>query len=122
MSRRILVADDDPLFCKLLQFTLEQMGIDWEIVTVGTGNEAIAKLQADPHDLLVLDLKMPDGDGFSVLQMRREAGHEYPVVVVTHLHPDEHKERCHGLGAKTLVSKARLRMADMVSVIEEALA
>lgn len=115
MSRRVLVADDDPLFCKLLQFTLEQMGLDWDIVTAGTGKETLEQLGVGAFDLLVLDLKMPDGDGYSVLQAR-SAG--CPVVVVTHLSDDDHEHRCAELGAAGFLRKSRLRMADVIGAMQ----
>lgn len=117
MARRILVADDDSLFCKLLQYTLEQMELDWDVRTTATGREVLAAIGESQPDLLLLDLKMPDGDGFSVLEQRRAQGHTYPVVVVSHLPTEENETRCTELGARRFVPKMRMRMADIIDVI-----
>lgn len=121
MSRRILVADDDSLFCKLLQYTVEQTGFDWEIVAASSGREALMAMEKQEPDLLLLDLRMADGDGYSVLEDRRSKGKNYPVVVVTHLASDEHEQRCLELGARSLVKKVHMRIGDMVEVIEREL-
>jgi CheY-like chemotaxis protein len=81
--KRLLVVEDDPA---------EQMGItellgydDIEIVTVGTGAEALAVLRQQPCDCVVLDLRLPDMSGFDVLQQigADPVLADVPVVVFT---------------------------------------
>lgn len=122
MSRRLLIADDDALFCKLLQYSLEQAGLNWEIDTAGSGKEAVEAIHQNRPDVMVLDLKMPDGDGYSVLEAHRSAGHAFPVLVATHLPASEHEDRCKTLGAAALVRKAQIRMTQFVAMIEQTVA
>ncbi len=81
--KRLLVVEDDKL---------EQMSItellghdDIEIVTAGTGSEALSTLREDPCDCVVLDLRLPDMSGFEVLEeLRADAAlSDVPVVVFT---------------------------------------
>jgi CheY-like chemotaxis protein len=81
--KRLLVVEDNPA---------EQMSItellghdDIEIVTSGTGKDALATLRKDPCDCVVLDLRLPDMTGFEVLEHIREDASlsDVPVVVFT---------------------------------------
>lgn len=82
---RILLADDDATFCQVISRLLG--GHDHEIVRVATGRECLAYLREhdDDVDLLLLDLRMPELDGYEVLsRLRTEAGAlDLPVLVVT---------------------------------------
>ncbi|HTE05299.1 MAG TPA: response regulator, partial [Planctomycetota bacterium] len=88
--RRLLIVEDN---------AAEQLGItellvhdDIDIVTVGTGREALALLKADRYDCMVLDLRLPDMSGFEVLErIRDETDGDMPVVVFTgkELTPEE---------------------------------
>ena len=97
MRGRILVVDDQPanrtLLCDLL-------GIDQhEAVAVASGDAALAALELQPFDLVLLDVLMPGKDGFTVLREIRanlRLAH-LPVVLCTSLDPDQ--ERVHGLEA-----------------------
>lgn len=121
MSRRVLVADDDQLFCKLLQYTLEQAGVDWMVDTVSTGRQAVEAIDQTAPDLLILDLKMPDGDGFVVLEERRSRQQDFPVIVVSHLLDDDRRQRCEDLGALQCMHKMQLRMPDLLVMMQRTL-
>jgi len=83
----ILVVDDEPDIRLLLQINLERDGYD--IVTAGNGAEALAAVQAAPPDLILLDVMMPDIDGWGVLeQLKSKLGKplsEIPVIMLTAL-------------------------------------
>jgi CheY-like chemotaxis protein len=84
-SARILLADDDPTFCQVLERLLSGRG--HEIVRVASGRECLRYLRehGDEVNLLLLDLRMPEVDGYEVLgRLRTEAGaQDLPVLVVT---------------------------------------
>ncbi|PRY46313.1 two-component system OmpR family response regulator [Umezawaea tangerina] len=80
-SVRLLVVDDEPHIADLVATVARYEG--WNAVTAGSG-EAALKEAADFHpDIVVLDLMLPDLDGFSVLDRLREAGTMVPVVFLT---------------------------------------
>ena len=80
--RRILAADDDPVIREFLKLYLAMNGV--EIDTVDDGEKAIPRL-GDGYDLLVLDLDMPDKNGFDVLRALAALSlpRPLPVVVLT---------------------------------------
>jgi len=59
---KILVVDDNPLNCKLTRLQLIKLGV--EVVEVNSGYEALEALNTQPFDLVLLDLQMPEIDGF----------------------------------------------------------
>jgi two-component system, OmpR family, response regulator len=80
-SVRLLVVDDEPHIADLVATVARYEG--WQAVTAGTG-EAAVKEAIDFHpDIVVLDLMLPDIDGFSVLDRLRESGTMVPVVFLT---------------------------------------
>jgi two-component system response regulator MprA len=77
----ILVADDDQKLLKMVRRTLIYEG--FQVVTAENGREALAKLELEPPDLLVLDWMMPELDGLELLHRLRRAGDEVPVLMLT---------------------------------------
>lgn len=70
--RRILVVDDDPEFLQLITRMLYACDSALEVVTVSSGEEALAELRSTPPDLMLLDIVMPGIDGWQVLEAVRE--------------------------------------------------
>ena len=80
MGKRILLVDDEPLMLKGLKFTLEQEGYETDLAM--DGEEALAKFQAQPFDLVLLDVMLPKLDGLSVCQRIREQSN-VPIIMLT---------------------------------------
>ncbi len=83
MAKKIFIVDDDKTLTKLLQTYLQEHGYD--IVVSNDGEEALAKLEHERPDLLVLDVVMPKMNGYTFLfEMRKfEFGVTIPVIVLT---------------------------------------
>jgi CheY-like chemotaxis protein len=79
----ILVVDDSPVMQRLLTLMLERN--EHEVIAAGSGREAVSYLESERVDLVITDVKMPDGDGLTLLQqLRADNRHkELPVVVLT---------------------------------------
>jgi DNA-binding response OmpR family regulator len=81
----ILVVDDEPDIRHLVQLNLELDG--HRVLTAGNGNEALAAIQAEVPDVMLLDLQMPELDGWAVLQAIKDAGdvdiNRIPVLMLT---------------------------------------
>src|ERR1700727_2245895 len=81
LEARLLVVEDEPTILELLSGSLRFAGFD--VVTAATGAEAIrAAVRARP-DLVLLDVMMPDGDGFDVVRQIRSGGPRVPVIFLT---------------------------------------
>jgi len=80
-SPHLLIADDDPEILTMLEDIFSGHG--YRISTARWGNDAYQKLQAGGLDLLLTDLKMPDLDGFALLERMRREQPDLPVLVIT---------------------------------------
>jgi two-component system OmpR family response regulator len=80
-AARILVVDDEPSITELLSTALRYMGYD--VSTARTGSAALAAAGANPPDLIVLDVMLPDIDGFEVCRRLRADGDFVPVIFLT---------------------------------------
>ena len=76
----ILVVDDEPAIVQVTGERLEREG--FQVHAAGDGEAALAALQ-DPPDLVLLDLMLPDLDGFELLRRLRQGGYDLPVVILT---------------------------------------
>ncbi|UCH53073.1 MAG: response regulator, partial [Pseudomonadota bacterium] len=101
----ILVADDNSLNRDLLERRLLAQGHDVE--TVANGLQALARLKRGGVSLLLLDIMMPELDGFEVLRHIKadEALQNIPVIVITALDELESAARCIELGAEDYLAK-----------------
>src|SRR6478752_3068579 len=77
----VLLVEDDPSMRAALQRTLGRRGFSVEVC--GDGREALARWQAAPPDVLVLDLSLPGLDGLEVLRLGRQGGLATPVLLLT---------------------------------------
>ncbi|OIJ65067.1 response regulator transcription factor [Streptomyces mangrovisoli] len=78
---RLLVVDDDPPIAELVATVARYEG--WEAAIAHSGTEALERAAAFRPDIVVLDLMLPDVDGFGVLDRLRDAGSMVPVVFLT---------------------------------------
>ncbi len=68
-GKKILIADDSPTIVEITKAMLKEEG--YEIVTASNGAEALQKIGEEKPDLVLLDVMMPDMDGYSALQALR---------------------------------------------------
>lgn len=78
---RVLIIDDEPDLCELLEMTLSRMGLDCE--SCGSVADARARIDASGHNLCLSDLRLPDGDGIDVVEYIQQRRPELPVAVIT---------------------------------------
>ncbi len=81
MADRVLIADDDPAICRLLEKVMHSN--DLETVSAGSGAEALAYLEKETFDVILLDINLGDMEGFEVLRRLRERGVRTPVMIVS---------------------------------------
>ncbi|MEE6281445.1 response regulator transcription factor [Georgenia sp. MJ170] len=80
-AARLLVVDDEPNIRELLTTSLRFAGFD--VIAAADGNEAIRQAREGAPDLIVLDVMLPDMDGFTVTRRLRDAGQHTPVLFLT---------------------------------------
>ena len=100
---RLLVVDDEPNILELLSVSLRFSG--FEVHTASNGQQALTQARALKPDLLVLDVMMPELDGFEVVRRLRGEGSRAPVLFLTAKDGTEDKVRGLTLGGDDYVTK-----------------
>jgi two-component system, sensor histidine kinase and response regulator len=116
---RILVAEDNEFNAQLLEQLLGRRGHGVRLAT--NGREALARVEEGAFDLLLLDVHMPELDGFQVIRAIRErertAGGHLPVIALTARSRQEDRERCLAAGMDDFLAKP-IQAADLGAAIE----
>jgi DNA-binding response OmpR family regulator len=81
MAPRILVIDDDPLVRLTIQNALESQG--YEVVPAIHGEDGLQKFQAEPFDLVILDILMPEKEGLETVRELRELDAQTAIIAIT---------------------------------------
>lgn len=102
-QKRILLVDDEQELLHMVVSILEAEGFV-HVTTAKTVGEALALADDFRPELAVLDVMLPDGDGFSLMEQLRRKG-EYPILFLTACGEDEDKLKGFGLGADDYVVK-----------------
>ena len=82
-KKRIILVDDEPDFCSIVQGQLEKEGFEVELAYNGV--EGLEKIRANPPDAIILDVMMPEKDGYEVCKELKgdEKLADIPVVLLT---------------------------------------
>lgn len=101
---RLLIVEDDPEMGMGLEKFFSLKG--YEVARVTDGKKALRKMRHLPsYDVVLLDVMLPEKDGFEVLREARDAGVDSPVIMLTVKAKDEDKLRGFELGADDYVTK-----------------
>ncbi len=104
-KRKILIVDDDPDLQRLMTLVLEMAG--YEVVTANNGAEALTKVRSERPDLILLDIMMPEMDGFETCRRLRKLpeGAQIPVLMLSAA--DQVTDKVKGLrvGANDYITK-----------------
>lgn len=132
-KREILIVDDSPMSLRLLMHILTMHGYDVRCVT--SGQEALAAARSSPPDLILLDVMMPEMNGFEMAERLRvdKRMRDIPVIFVSALDDEESKIKAFDVGGVDYVSKplhmneviarvgAHLRLRDTRQLLERQL-
>ena len=101
-NQKILVVDDEERMARFIRLNLEHDG--FQVIEAYRGQEAMDKLRTTLPDLILLDIMMPDIDGFEVLKMIREVS-SVPVIMLTAKGEEDDKVKGLELGADDYITK-----------------
>ena len=120
MAKRVLVVDDEPNIVMSLRFLMEREGFQVEVAA--TGQAAVAALDRQPADLVLLDVMMPELDGFEVCQRIRAqpAWRDTKIVMLTAKGRDVERDKGMALGADAYVTKP-FSTRDLVARVKQML-
>ena len=121
MAAKILIVDDEQSIVRLVEVTLSKKGYD--TITATDGREALAKVDSDHPDLVIMDVMMPHIDGFEAIKIlkEKEATRDIPVIMLTAKRHDA--DLIHGLeaGAVSYLTKP-FAPNELVTIVERILA
>jgi CheY-like chemotaxis protein len=118
MSKRVLIADDDSMLLQLLRLKAEQSDLAAEIHTAESGEEAIQAIKRTQPHILVLDLRMQKGDGFSVLEHLKTQNVDMQVIVLTNYNKPEYREKCTHYGVHEYIVKSETGLNQLMDKLE----
>ena len=105
MAKKILVVDDDPHIVKLVESRLKANRYD--VITAKNGIESLEKANKEKPDLIILDILMPEMDGYQTLRELKESAEtkSIPVIMFTAKGQSEDVEKSYELGASDYIVK-----------------
>ena len=114
MSGKILVAEDNPSNQKLISILLQKMGV--EVTIADDGRVAVDKALAEKFDLILMDMQMPNMNGYDATRELRNKGCNTPIIAVTANAMIGDEDKCMGTGCDGYLSKPidRTKLAEIV--------
>ncbi len=105
MEKVILVVDDSSTVRKFVAASLKMKG--FRVVTAGDGIEALECMPAEKFDLIILDLNMPDMDGFEFMRTLRETPEyrDIPIIILSSMTDLKNKDLALEMGATAFLEK-----------------
>jgi CheY-like chemotaxis protein len=100
----VLIVDDDPAICFILQKLVERLRPGERVVTAADGRAVLPYIAS--ASLLITDVMMPEMDGIALVKAVRAAGHTYPILIISA--DTRRKAEAITAGATNFVSKGEL--------------
>ncbi len=116
---KILIVEDDPMISGMYKIRLEQDG--FKVILADNGSTGLEVAIKDKPDLILLDIMMPQLDGFTVLKELRAkpAFKNLPIVMLTNLGTDEDKAKGEQFGATDYLVKANLTPTQVSEAVKK---
>ncbi len=121
VEKTILIVEDDESISNMYQTKLKQLGLN--ILTATDGANGLEAAKKEKPDLILLDVILPQLDGFSVLAELRKGKDtaKIPVVMLTNLSTTEDQEKANKLGANGYIVKASVTPAEVSGIVQKLL-
>lgn len=114
--KRILVADDEKSLAKALQLKLTRAGFEVEVVF--DGEDAITAAKTEKFDLILLDLVMPNKDGFQVLEECEKVHSKSKIIVISNLGQTDDEQKAKDMGAINFFIKSDTPLLEIIDYIK----
>lgn len=120
-KRKILIVEDDVFFRELLLKKFQKENFD--VFIAKDGKEGFTYLESNNPDIIVLDLILPDLNGYEILSMlkREKKTKGVPVVVLSNLGQQEEMEKAMSLGAAEFLIKVNFTLEEIVEKVKQVL-
>ena len=117
--KKILIVEDEVPVAKAFRLKLNKAGFATQEAT--NGEEALALLEKEKFDLILLDLVMPKVDGFSLLATLQQKKITTPIIVTSNLGQEEDRHRAKEAGATDFFVKSDVPIANIVEHVKKML-
>ena len=117
---KILIVDDEATFIKLAQIRLESSG--YEVITAKDGEEGLEKAKSEKPDLIMLDVVMPEMDGYQVCRLLKKDAqyNKIPIILFTGKAKDKFEIVGSKVGANVTIRKP-FDLSNVLAMIEKLL-
>lgn len=114
-SGKVLVAEDNPSNQKLIAILLQKMGL--EVTLADDGIEAVEKCDSEQFDIILMDMQMPNMNGYDATRKLRSEGLKIPIIAVTANAMTGDEQKCMDVGCNGYLSKPidRCKLDELVS-------
>ncbi len=112
---KILIIEDDPVINKTLEYNLKRAG--YSVITAGDGMSGLKSARDDKPDLILLDLMLPELDGFQLCKEVRSVNPMIPILMLTALEDESDMIKGLNLGADDYITKP-FSMAELIARIK----
>lgn len=116
-QKHVLIAEDDAFLLEMMRKAVN--GHDVRVSTAENGQKAIDVIAKDLPDLLLLDLLMPQVDGFAVLEYRKEHALKFPVVVCSNLSDKKSIVKCSDFDVAEYLIKSDMDDEQIWTIVEK---
>ncbi|MFC1687350.1 response regulator transcription factor [Patescibacteria group bacterium] len=114
---KILIVEDEKPLAKALGLKLKHVG--FETKEVFNGKQALEVLEKEQFCLIILDLMMPEMDGFGVLKVLQDRNNKTPIIVASNLGQQHDIKEAKSLGAKDYFVKSDTPLTDVVEKVKD---
>ena len=119
-KKKIIIAEDDELLRHLYERKFTLAGFN--IKTAANGEEALALLEKEAPDILILDINMPALDGFQVLEKLPNGQRPCPVIMLSNFGDEKNKARAKSLNVDGFFEKQHTTIKELLVLIQKVLA
>lgn len=116
-KKTILIIEDEQALREVLKDQLELENYD--VTTAKDGQDGVAKMKKSKFDLVLLDVVMPNMDGFKTLETIQIEGHASPTVMLSNISQSEERARAKKLGAVGYIVKSDTSLSEIVDYIKK---
>lgn len=119
-SQKILIVEDEPNIRKPIVDDLTDLG--YNVFIASNGNDAIKVFQKEKPDMVLLDLILPEKNGFDVLEhIRYKIKSDIPIIVISNLEGQQDLETAKNLGATEFIKKSDTSLRAVTRKVNEIL-
>lgn len=115
-GKKILIVEDEKPLAHALELKMTHEG--YETTVASTGKAGLEEAATGKYDLILLDLILPEIDGFAILEALKAKKLKPVIVVLSNLGQDEDRKKAEEFGVKNYLVKSNVPLADIVKVVK----